>query len=190
MFLRTSTFQAAILAKWDLMLKWCINFLALLVVYGSGQRNQVYTFLKCPDISYVEDFVRAHDDGSGHEPLKLHIHEREKRVRDSRLPFIMLDPVTAPYISFHTQFFQPLLLKRYNKELGTVDGQKLLLDTKNGSPLSSNNVRHSFRRWVKDIDNELSITPMDIRSGYATMMIRPHARRNDESRNDLVSFKT
>ena len=46
--------------------------------------------------------MRALDDGPMHEPLRLHIQEREKRIRGSGLPFIRLDPVTAPYISFHT----------------------------------------------------------------------------------------
>jgi len=186
---KREVFSSNMMGNWDLMLKWCLNFLALLIVYGNGQRNQVYTFLKCPDVSYLESFTTALSEGQVHEPLKVYIHAREKRARDSRLPFIMLDPETAPFVSFHVQFAQPLLLDRYNRERGTVDAQKLLLDTRNGCPLSSSNIRHSFKRWVRNIDAELSITPMDIRSGYATMMIRRHARRNENADDNQFAFK-
>jgi len=55
--------------------------------------------------------------------------------------------------------------------------------------LSSNNVRHSFKRWIQGIDAELRLTPMDIRSSYATMMIRRHVRRNSSEFAGRFSFR-
>ncbi len=105
------------------------------------------------------------------------------------MPFLMLDPVVYPYIYFHTQYVLPFVLEKFQIILGTKDSEKLLLDDRNGKPLKSDNIRHTFSSWVRNIDGELRITPMDLRSAYATIMIRRHAQREELPEECKFAFR-
>lgn len=138
----------------------------------------------------MEEFGSECGDVDSREPLKIYIHEKEKRSRDSRLPFIMLDPHVFPYVNFHVQFVQPFLLAKRSIEEGSTDSQKLLLDTRNGRPVSSDSIRNTFRNWIhKHVDRNLRINPMDIQVAYVTIMIRRYVRRNDASEKNLFAFR-
>ena len=187
---KRAVFSDKVLKNEKLLMKWNINFVALLLMFGNGQRNQVYTFLKCPSISDVLLFEREHGGSKASVPLKISIHEDEKRVRDSRLPFIMLDPIVYPYIRLHALFVQPFLLEKHQIKSGTKDSEKLLLDTRSGKPFTSDNVRYTLSSWIRNIDNNVHITPMDLRASYATIMIRRHAQRSELSDKDYFAFQT
>jgi len=101
----------------------------------------------------------------------------------------MLDPTTLEYVKFQVQFVQPFLLEKYNIARGTKDSQKLVLDTRNGRPLNSDNVRHTLSSWIRHIDSELHITPMDLRSSYCTIMIRRHVVRKELSGKESFAFQ-
>ncbi len=163
--------------------------MALLLVYGNGQRNQVYTFLKAPSRADMLVFRQTPSNKRGTEPLRLHIHEDEKRYRDARMPFIMLDPIVFDYVDFHVQFVRPFLLRKYCVDETTNDSAKLLLDTRNGRPLSSNSVRSTLGSWIRALNPELNITPMDLRSSYATIMMRRHAQRNKSGGKGNFAFQ-
>lgn len=81
------------------------------VEHKHGQRNQVYTFLKCLTTAEVLLFKNENGGAKSSTFLKISIHEDEERNRDSRMPFIILDPVLFNYVEFHSQYFQPFLLK-------------------------------------------------------------------------------
>jgi len=71
-------FADAVLKNWALLRKWSVNFLAMLLLYGNGQRNQVYTFLKCPSTVEMHAFEEACRGGDQNEPILIQIHEDEK----------------------------------------------------------------------------------------------------------------
>lgn len=183
-------FDDTVLKNWGLLLKWNVNFLALLLLFGNGQRNQVYTFLKCPTVAEMILFRTEHGGSKASAPLKIHIHEDEKRIRDSRMPFIMLDPVVFEEVNFHVRFVQPFLVRKYKIPIDSADATKLMLDTRNGHSISSDNVRKSLSTWIRAVDPELNITPMDLRSSYATIMIRRHATRGKKREGTKFAFQS
>lgn len=183
-------FKHNMLSNWTLRKKWNVNFLALLLVFGNGKRNQVYNFLKCPSVADMLLFKTEKGGASATKPLKISIHEDKRRIRDNRMPYLMLDSIVFDYVDFHVHFSHLLLLRKFNITPGTKDWQKILLDTRNGKPLNSDNVRHTLSSWIRSIDPELNIIPMDFRSSYATIMIRRHPQRHKLGKDNHFSFQT
>lgn len=170
-------FESVMLNRKELVNKWNMNFIALLLVFGNGQRNQVYTFLKCPKQTELIHFEESKGGSQSKEALKIPIHEDEKRPRDSRMPFLMVDPTVFPYVKFHATFFLPFLLSKYRIDKRLKDSEKLILDTRNGKAVNSDNIRSTLSSWVNFVAPGNNITPMDLRSSYATIMVRRHAQR-------------
>lgn len=85
--------------------KWCINFLALLIFEGGGQRPQVYASLRLPssvDLSLSDAELRT----SPYFTLKTGL---EKRPRPSNAPFFTLPRSVFDYVEFHAKHVIPLL---------------------------------------------------------------------------------
>ena len=59
----------------------------------------------------------------------------------------MLDPRVFEFVNFQAQFVQPLFVAKYNIDPGAIDSQKFLLDTRNGLPLNSSNIRKTSANW-------------------------------------------
>ena len=181
---KRKVFEKKILEQENLLLKWTLNFVVLLLLFGNGQRPQVYTFLKCPTVIELEIFQTQKGGSEARVPLQLMIHEDEKRSRDSRMPYVLLDPKTFDFVHFHVMFVHNFILQRHEVPIGSVGSEKLLLDTRNGRPMASGHIRTACRPFSNKMDPELYLNPMDIRSSYATIMIRRHIQRNEGEKNE------
>lgn len=175
----------------SLLKKWCINFLVLLILFGNGQRNQVYWMLKAPDFADLDNFTSRNREGKVVQALKLGFvaEELEKRPREIRLPYVLLDSKILNHVNFHINYVRPVLhLVAKAKENPLFE--HLLLDTRSGMPLNSRLIRVTFSGWIKKLDPEIHLTPMDVRACYATYMIRKYVKtvvQNDGSAHS--SFK-
>ena len=177
-------FDDFVLKNKTILQKWCVNFLVLILLYGNGQRTQVHWMLLCPSLADLAVFSNYLETNGPVKPLLLEIDGKEKRARASKLPHVMMNPIVFNYVEFHVQMVIPHLLDLHEIEYDAIESQRLLVDTRNGRPLNSNNVRNTLARWVKAMDPELHLTPMDIRSSYCTIMIRRHVHRREICKND------
>ena len=118
--------------------KWTLNFTSLLLVFGNGQRNQVYRMLKAPLVADLRIHGRESGPGSKKSILKLDLVESstEKICRDVLIPYIMFDSVILPYITFYVEIVRPILLEKA-EDSGEIKSTNLLLHSKFGSPLTS-----------------------------------------------------
>ena len=171
--------DSVLINKPGLVLKWSFNSVALLLVHGNGECNHVYTFLKFPLISDKLLFETVEGGSKAKFPIKIQIHEDKKRLRDSRMPFVTLDPQIFNFVKFHAQFFQPLLLRKYGIQKGTANSEKLLIDARNGFPITSNNIHNIIVKLGTAIDPELHLKPMNLHSSYATIVIRRQVHREE-----------
>ena len=177
-------FDDFMLKNQAILRKWCVNFLALILLYGNGQRKQVYWMLLCPSLSDLAVFSYELESNGPVKPLLLEIDGKEKRPRASKLPHVMMNPIVFKYVEFQVQMVIPHFLDKHGIEYNPIEAQKLLLDIRNARNFNSNNIRNTLSRWVKALDPELHFTPMDIRSSYCTIMIRRHAHRREISANN------
>ena len=85
-----------------------------MLFFGNGQRTQVYTFLKAPDLAELELFEKERDGVRAESVLEIIINEKEKRPRDLLLPSLMLDPLLYPVVKFQVEFFLPYLYEKHS----------------------------------------------------------------------------
>lgn len=154
--------------------KWCMNLLVLCLLYGNGQRNQVYCCLVAPHASDLELFSARDGGALADVPLKVEIGGIEKTRRDFMVPDMMFDPVIFPYIHFQVKYVLPVLHSKF--EVPLANRNWLLLHSRSGAQLKSDNVRKTIQTWVRSRDPELNVTVMDIRSVYATFMCKKFAQ--------------
>jgi len=55
----------------------------------------------------------------------------------------------------------------------------LMIHTENGQMIKEKNILRSLRSWIKEIDEELNISVMDVRAAYASFMIQKYVRERD-----------
>ena len=67
----------------SLLKNWCIKFLVLLILFGNGQRNQVFCMLKAPEFAEIDTFTSQNRKGNKLTALRLGFvaGEVEKRPR-------------------------------------------------------------------------------------------------------------
>jgi len=178
---KISVFRGLIIARPGLLDKWGLNFIALLVFFGNGQRNQVYRMLRAPILPDLLVFERENERENENVPLKLDLVESstEKVPRDVRIPYIMFDNVILPCLRFHVEVVLPVLHQKA-VENNAIVTQHLLLHTKKGTKLSSMSVRYAVTSFVHGINPELHLTPKDIRASFSTYMIRKYVQAIDK----------
>ena len=159
-----------------LLSKWGLNMLALLMMYGNGQRTQVYTLLKVPDSDYLTEFLQLSKKERNLKPFMLDIEGCEKRQRDIILSSVLFCSTVSRYIGFHVCHVLPYLYKKFNIPVGDIRRQYFFLHTIKGSQLSTYSVRKSIRRFCKSIDNEIHVTPTVLRASYASYMVKEYVR--------------
>ena len=200
---RYKVFELLALARTGFVSKWCLNFLACLLLYGNGQRNQVYTALESPSLAELDEFKKMQGGSSAKVPLKIRIRDSEKRPRDCRLPFVMFDPKIFNLVHFHVEFIRPYVLNKVYEDgkeaererleamgqtdmseiddaLFVKDAKELLLDTRNANPVYSDSIRKSLARWTAAKDPELRVTPMSLRAFIATYHIRSFVNKSSD----------
>lgn len=94
--------------KPELLQKWCVNFIALIVLSAGGQRPQVFPQLLCPEKESLDCFVKKTDDrGFCELPTGS-----EKTSRSLNVPFVVFPISVLQFIVFHCRFIHPLLVKK------------------------------------------------------------------------------
>lgn len=137
--------------------KVSIDLMAALVMTGSGQRPQVYSKLLLPTASEMQKWTR-------HVTIKV-AREKTQRMRSY---VIFPRRIKQALISYLT-FVRPAIV-----QLHRVPAQEkcLILHTRTGEPITPDSVRATFRSFATSIDRQYdSITPMCVRSSFATTML-------------------
>jgi hypothetical protein len=194
----------------DLVRKWNINLMALLLLTAGGQRPQVFGQLRCPDdldLGAMRQSLTGNRGGSGHsgdrsEPdgyFELGV-VLEKRVRSPRMPNVLFPSFTFRFVEFHCKYVRCFILEKRGgagnsaaedgesdgnsgqaDEIGPVETrahadleeeETLLLHTERAIPITGDQVRSTWKRFLSELDPELSkVTPMVLRASFATYMI-------------------
>ena len=174
---KLDVFRSLVVSRKGLLDKWGLNFTAMLVFFGNGQRNQVFRLLNAPLLPDLLTFERENEENDRHAPIKMDLIETavEKVPRDIRIPYIMFDNVILPFLKFHVEFVRPILLERA-LENGNRKTNYLLLHTKLGKKLTSQNIRYAIVTFVKRMNPDAHLTPKDIRASFSTYMIRRYVK--------------
>jgi hypothetical protein len=178
----------------QLLGKWCINFLGLIIFTGSGQRPQVYASLEIP-----ENFDSAYREWRAGARPKL-AAGMEKTSRVSGFESVVFPQWTHKFIHFHIAVVREAILEMTKASrtpafasAATVaageeneaenarlpnphpPSQSLLLHTETGLPYTTSNIRYTLRRFVQHTYPDLnSVTPMVIRASFATWQFRQY----------------
>jgi hypothetical protein len=176
----------------QLLGKWCINFLGLILFTGSGQRPQVYASLQVPD-----HFDSVYREWHAGERPKL-AAGMEKTSRVSGFESVVFPQWTHKFFHFHITVVREAIFEMTKASrtpaaqlaatsaageehdgdnTGQPDppSQALLLHTETAQPYTTSNVRYTLRRFVQHTYPELdSVTPMVIRASFATWQFRQY----------------
>jgi hypothetical protein len=156
--------RAMLTQQIKILQKYCINFTVMLLIAGGGHRPQVYTTLVCPTDGEMHRW-----EDIGRVELRP---RREKRLRDA--PYIVMNLSCAPLIRFYVKSVRPAIHSG-RPELETEPS--LLVNTRTCSPVSTGSLRATLKTWLSFHDPELkSITTMDLRGSFATMMFGKYRR--------------
>ncbi len=159
--------------KKQLIQKWSVNFIAVLMLHGGGQRPQVYTVLKTP--SRI-DLMNMRDEAMSSGVFTLQV-SFEKRVRTIDLPKLLVPRAIFRALNFHVNYVLPALYNLHEISEEAPQRNCLLLNTSNGESLDSKQVTTTIQRVLKTFDPELGkVTAMSLRASFATMMIQRHRR--------------
>jgi hypothetical protein len=110
----------------DLVRKWNINFMALLLLTAGGQRSQVFGQLRSPDELTLAEMRRVLASGSASaHSATLPRCERdrffalgvvlEKRVRNARMPDVLFPSLTFPFVEFHCKYVRPAICEKVHE---------------------------------------------------------------------------
>lgn len=162
-----------------------------MVFFGNGQRNQLYRLLKSPLIVDLQLCRREEEEYVDNGPVTMNLIENchEKVVRDKRIPEIMFDKAILQFLTFQVEVVRQILLERA-RELKNPVTNHLLLHTKEGTRLSSPNIRFAVIKFVKYIKPEVHYTPKDIRAGFSSYIIRKYIKERNSTGDSRSSWKT
>ena len=152
----------------EIMQKWSMNMLLVLIFSAAGQRPQVYANLQCPDDNEIRDMQE--------QAGRLHFFEMrttvEKTRRKSDFPNVLVHESALKYVVFQKNVVRPILVQRSKVDERAVTAKPLLMHTENGSILNTSQVTRVLKDFLEyyfpDLNN---ITMMSLRSSYGTMMM-------------------
>lgn len=167
--------------------KWCLHFLCLLILNGSGQRPQVFTFLKSMNDKELRNvFLKTKDQ---QYPLEIQIAEEEKVMRDLAAPCVMLPPSLTYLLIFHIKVMLPILYFRHDICEDDARRNYLFLHTGTGDLMISSNITSSLRTFLISHDPALgAVTTMTVRSCYCSMMLKRYYNRQEFNYIPLKDF--
>lgn len=173
----------------DLLRKWCINFLAFIVLSAGGQRPQVFPQLLCPEKEDLQKYKSLCEKKGFCELPTV----SEKTARNVNVPFVVLPRSALRHIIFHARVVHAIMVskrcswsendhdsddhrqERFSGASTQLDGfsDYLLLNTETGHALSTDQVNAAFRHFIRSYDQNLrGISTRTVRPSYATMMFR------------------
>eukprot|EP00171_Calliarthron_tuberculosum_P002397 IDg2397t1 len=151
--------------------KWNIHFINVLILFGCGQRPQVFTILEKMTRFDVDEMFSSLKENRN-LPLRIKISPHEKRPRTLDIPHVLFDPKILPSVKFHITFILPYVYSKFKIEPSDPRREFLLLHTRSGNVLMSKSITSTLRRFLVSVDPELgAISTMTIRSCYASNMI-------------------
>jgi hypothetical protein len=152
-----------------LLSKWCMNLLSFLLMEGGGQRPQVYRQLIVPEPAEIAEW------NTKEVSLRTSL---EKTPRSHECPAVLFPKRTGKLIRFHVQHVRPFIVQVHGNVEDHLSEVPLLLNTRTGDMLSSDDIRGTLRSFLTAYDPELSaITPMVLRSSFASSMFARYKRR-------------
>lgn len=155
------------LTERSLLNLFCINFQAVLMLNGGGQRPQVYAELLVPESSELRAILDCRDNFF---ELKT-VHE--KTGRSPNMPHVLFPGKLVPYLKFYLEAIRPVIVSSTYVTETQAGFRRLLLDTRRGCGLTSPQVRRTLKKFITYIDPDLrTITPMSLRGSYATWMLQ------------------
>ena len=165
--------EATLKNNHNLLKKWFINILALIVLLSGGQRPQVFHQLQCPSGEELDIWSSPSFKDQYIELDSI----REKRARTTDLPSLVLPRVIVRYLKFHTAVARQIIVDRCEIDERRSD-RPLLINSETGDYLDTDQIRNSFRSFATRYDPELEhITVMSLRASFATMMFRAHREK-------------
>lgn len=151
-------------ASKELLSKFSLNFLAVLVLTGGGQRPQVYSSLLTPTEEGVQSMGGI---------VKIAVG-REKKLRVS--PSIVFPVCIKRAMLHYVAYVRPAIVELRNVP---EDEKRLILHTRYGTAITTDSVRATFKTFAGRMGEEfVNVTPMCIRSSYATYMLKRHREGN------------
>ena len=113
----------------------------------------MYRMLKAPLVAELRIHVRESAPCSKKSILKPDLVESstEKVCRDVLIPYIMFDSVILPNMTFHVEIGRPILLEKA-EDSGEIKSTHLLLHFKFSTPLTSQKIRYTLLKFVRNIN--------------------------------------
>ncbi len=148
--------------------KWNLHFLSLCIMFGGGQRPQVFTLLEnANDLGFQKWDNEIKE--KGYFSVKV---SNEKRIRAIELPHVLFSESVLECFKFHIKYILPALYRKHKISDDDARRNYMFLHTKTGDVLDSANVTSSLRTFLKTRDPEMkNVTTMDVRSSFASMML-------------------
>lgn len=152
----------------DIIRKWSINLLLMLIFSAPGQRPQVYTKLQCPTDSELVDMTAQAE--------RIHFFELrttvEKTNRKTDFPHVLVHQKALSYVAFHQKIVRDLILKRTEVDESGDPSRPLIMHTETGDYLTTSQVTRVLKGFISYHFSELqNITMMSLRSSFGTMMM-------------------
>lgn len=164
--------------------KWCLNFMVFLLFAGAGQRPQVFRSLLVPE----EDVIQRWRRGGTNVEVAL-CAPFDKTLRAQECPAVMFPRQAARLIAFHVYTVRKVILAACRITEAPDMRGTLLLHTRLGRSLSTEEIRYGLGRFLGSHDPELkSITPMVLRSSFASRMFQKYKRGEVGQQQTLQLF--
>lgn len=148
---------------------YCINFKAALMLSGGKQRAQIYAELLVPDLHDFEPAVVEYNTF-----LKLQT-VREKTGRSIHTPNVLFSSKKVLLLKLYLEEICPVVIASTGSNEAGTRYKRLLLDTRDGSGLTSSQIRRTFRAFITRVDSNLSsVTPTALQGSYVTWMLQKY----------------
>ena len=155
----------------EIMRKWSMNLLLMLVFSAAGQRPQVYTTLQCTDSGELSDMIE--------QSRRIHFFEMrttvEKTKRKNDFPNVLVQEAALKYVEFHCRIARKIVVQRTGVIEARGDLKPLLMHTETGDFLTTAQVTRVLKGFMEYHFSEMtSINMMSLRSSFGTVMMEAY----------------
>lgn len=152
----------------EIMRKWSINLLLMLIFSAAGQRPQVYTTLPSPDSGEICDMKE--------QASRIHLFEMrttvEKTRRKNDFPNVLAHESALKYVDFHCRVARGIIVQRTGVVESQGDLKPLLMHTETGDYLTTAQVTRVLKGFIEYHFSEMTgINIMSLRSSFGTVMM-------------------
>ena len=152
----------------EIVRKWSMNLLLLLVFSAAGQRPQVYAQLQAPDSNELTEMRE--------QVRRMNFFEMrtlvEKTRRSFDFPNVMVHGEVLKYIEFHQNVMRKIIVERTDVREMNATAKPLIMHTEHGDYLTSSQVNKVLKGFLsyhfRDLTN---VTVMSLRSSFGTSLM-------------------